>query len=96
MPSLLNDVDTWRHVIKQNIETLNRLAFDQEKIFEPGEQYVCEPDSDGLGVRVSVASTSARADALLKQIQKQAFPRFAFTGVHLDDGLYYTHFRAVI
>lgn len=82
--------EMWRGVINRNVELLSRIA---HKLFLPNEQLATYVDADGLGVWVAVASR--RPEALLREINKQAFRSFAFLGVRDDGRCYWTHFRAL-
>jgi hypothetical protein len=84
-------VQSWRDVVKRNVELLQRIA---HKILWPGERYDFYLDADGLGVWVAVTST-ARPEALLKAVEREAFPTFGFLGMMFDGQNYWTHFRAL-
>lgn len=88
---LFTQPEMWRGVVKRNIDLLRDTAYE---FFLPGEGLAIEPDADGLGVDVIVASL--QPEVLLKEINKRAFRNFAFRGIRLDEnGWYRTHFRAM-
>jgi len=84
-------VPMWRGVIERQAELFQRIA---HKIFWPAEGYEAVFDEDGLGIWIGVYSTE-RPEPLLRSIQKEAFPSFAFLGVRFDGEKYWTHFRAL-
>jgi hypothetical protein len=89
----LNPVTQWRGVVERQTEMFRRIA---HTILWPGERCEVHPDSDGLGVWIGVNAPWRNAESLLKAIKKEAFPSFGFLGIHLNDGLYWTHFRALV
>jgi hypothetical protein len=90
---LINPVSQWRGVVERQIEMFRRIA---HTILWPGERCEIRLDRDGLGVWIGVAAPWRNPEAVFKTIKKEAFPSFGFLGVHLNDGLYWTHFRALV
>jgi len=79
--------------MERQVEMLRRI---EHTILWPGERCEINSDPDGLVVWIGVTAPWRNPEALLKTIKKEAFPSFGFLGVHLSDGLYWTHFRSLI
>jgi quinol monooxygenase YgiN len=83
-------MEDWRRLIDRNIALLQRTA---HELLRPFESYSLHRDDDGLGVWVAVESW--RPEALLKAINRAAFPTFGAIGFWFDGQKHWTHFRAV-
>jgi hypothetical protein len=88
----IDPADLWRGVIGRNIELLQRTA---PEFFLPREACSLYVDTDGIGIKIAVDSSS-RPEGLLKAIKRETFPTFGPFEMKFDGQRYYVHFRASV